>query len=58
MTDNNNSNNIAYIDEERVVALRLSVQWWGMVAQSAKANPTSEKTVLETADRFYAWLVR
>ena len=47
-----------YVEEERLLALELSVKFWGMVAQNPKSNPTTEKRVLETADRFYDWLVR
>ena len=47
-----------YADEERLLALELSVKFWGMVAQNPNSNPTTEKRVLETADRFYDWLVR
>lgn len=47
-----------FVEEERIIALEASVKFWGMVAQNPKSSPTSEKRVLETADKFYAWLVR
>jgi len=50
--------NKLYIEEEKIVALELSVRFWGAVAQNPNSNPTSEKRVLETADKFYDWLVR
>jgi hypothetical protein len=46
-----------YIDEERLTALSLSVKFWGQVSTNPKTTPVTEQRVLQTADRFYHWLI-
>jgi hypothetical protein len=58
MAQNEPKNVESFIDEERLTALTLAVKFWGMVSQSPKATPSTEGTVLKTADRFYEWLTR
>ena len=54
--DNQGNVSNAYIDEEKITALTLSVKFWSLVSTNPNTTPATERKVLETADRFYSWL--
>ena len=48
----------SFVDEERITALTLSVKFWSVISTNPKTTPVTEGRVLQTADRFYDWLIK
>jgi hypothetical protein len=44
------------LEDDKVVALYLSVMYWGLVAQNPKVTPTGEGTLISTAQKFQHYL--
>lgn len=45
-----------YLDDEKIIALALAVQYWGMTNQNPNTSPAKLGTVIDTAQQFRRYL--
>jgi hypothetical protein len=45
-----------YLDNPKVIALALAVEYWGLTNQNPNTSPASTGTVLDTANKFLHYI--